>query len=72
MGLDLPQHTHADLQRIKALAANQHVIAGVAVRRKRVGALVMRVILARVRHWDGLALRAAALQSHRGRRVSSV
>jgi hypothetical protein len=69
MGLDLPQHTHADLQRIEALAANGHVLAGGVVRRKLIGALVMRGIFARVRHRDELAVRAAALRGHRGRRA---
>jgi hypothetical protein len=72
MGLDLPQDTHADLQRVKAHTTHEHVHSGITVRRKLVGALVMRVIFARVRHRDGLTLRAAALRRHRGRRVPPV
>jgi len=47
------------LQRIKALAADEHVYAGIAVRRKLIGALVMWIIFACVRDWDGPAVRAA-------------
>ena len=63
MGLDLPQHTHPDLQRIKALAINEYVISGVAVRRELIGALVMRIIFGRAWHRDGLALWAALRRS---------
>lgn len=59
VGLDFPQHAHADLQRVEALAVHEHVLAGIAVGRNSIDALVMRVVSASVRHRNGPALGAA-------------
>jgi hypothetical protein len=59
ISLDVSQSSRGQLQRVELLSIDEHVPAGEAVVLNSVGALVMGIISASVRHWDGCAFRAA-------------